>query len=136
MMSFNADGSLQFNNTISKSQSSISDGGYYSSIVPIITAENLYVVYNNDVSTEGDMMLSYANNKGLIENKILVTGIPIKLQTMLEKSLVVRNFDRCVQVYNDWVENNHVSQSYTDTQINSHMQDEIARWHSVPKLTQ
>jgi hypothetical protein len=75
MMSFNADGSLQFNNTISKSQSSISDGGYYSSIVPIITAENLYVVYNNDVSTEGDMMLSYANNKGLIENKILVKAI-------------------------------------------------------------
>ena len=75
MMSFNADGSLQFNNTISKSQSSISDGGYYSSIVPIITAENLYVVYNNDVSTEGDMMLSYVNNKGLIENKILVKAI-------------------------------------------------------------
>jgi hypothetical protein len=75
MMSFNADGSLQFNNTIAKSQSSISDGGYYSSIVPIITPENLYVVYNYDVNTEGDMMLSYANNKGLMENKILVKAI-------------------------------------------------------------
>jgi hypothetical protein len=75
IMSFNADGNLQFNNTIAKSQSSISDGGYYSSIVPIITPENLYVVYNNDVNTEGDMMLSYANNKGLMENKILVKAI-------------------------------------------------------------
>jgi hypothetical protein len=75
IMSFNADGNLQFNNTIAKSQSSISDGGYYSSIVPIITPENLYFVYNNDVNTEGDMMLSYANNKGLMENKILVKAI-------------------------------------------------------------
>lgn len=75
MMSFNPDGTLQFNNTIAKTQSSISDGGYYSSIVPIITPENLYVVYNSDVNSEGDMMMSYTNNKGILENKILVKAI-------------------------------------------------------------
>ena len=75
IISFNADGSLQFNNTISKSQNSISDGGYYSSIVPIITPENLYILHNSDVNSEGDMMMSYTNNKGQMDNKILVKAI-------------------------------------------------------------
>ena len=71
----------------------------------------------------------------LVENKILVTGIPIKLQTMMEKSRVIRNFDQCVQVYNQWVEKNKIGTVYSDSQIDQNVFDEIARWHAVPKLS-
>ncbi len=75
LISLDSNGSLQYNSTITKTQNSISDGGYYSSIVPVITSDNMYIIYNGDVNTEGDMMMNYINNKGNMENKILVKAI-------------------------------------------------------------
>jgi hypothetical protein len=45
--------------------------------------------------------------KELVDHKVLVTGVPIKLQTLLEKSLLIRNFDECVEVYNTWMQDEH-----------------------------
>jgi hypothetical protein len=71
----------------------------------------------------------------LVENKVLVKSVPIKLQTMLEKQLVIKNFKECVDTYNQWSENNGVGKTYDFNEINSSIKDEITRWHSVPKLT-
>ena len=49
---------------------------------------------------------SLKNIEELIDLGVLVTGIPIKLQTMAEKRKIIRNFDQCVETYNRWVENN------------------------------
>jgi len=81
----------------------------------------------------------YVNTRNAIEelrqNKILVTGIPMKLQTLLEKKLLINNFDQAVEWYNEWVSINQVGTPYTEQQLDQSMLDEIAQWHAVPKLT-
>ena len=71
----------------------------------------------------------------LIKNNVLVTGIPIKLQTMLEKRRLIRNFDQCVEVYNNWVTQHGVGDPYTHTDINSLSFKELGHWHDLPRLT-
>lgn len=73
--------------------------------------------------------------KELMENKVMVTGVPIKLQTMLEKRMLVRNFDQCVDVYNQWVELTGHGQPYSTADVNRIAMNEITEWHEMPKLT-
>jgi hypothetical protein len=75
----------------------------------------------------------------LVDHKVLVTPVPIKLQTLLEKRLLIQNFDECVSVYNEWMQDEHSkinglgpSISYDD--IDQQTQAEIQHWHNLPKL--
>ena len=70
----------------------------------------------------------------LVENKILVSNVPIKLQTMMEKRRLVRNFDQCVEAYNQWVAKTGVGDLYTDSDVKRIALDEISRWHTTPRL--
>lgn len=72
----------------------------------------------------------------LVQNKIMVTPVPLKLQTFLEKKLLIRNFDQTVEWYNEWVDHNQIGKPYTCQQINQKIQSEIAGWHAVSKLTE
>jgi hypothetical protein len=72
----------------------------------------------------------------LVNNKILVTGVPIKLQTMMEKKLLVNNFGQCVEVYNQWVSSNGIGTMYTEEQLGAIVSNEIREWHNRPLLTQ
>lgn len=71
----------------------------------------------------------------LVENRVMITGIPIKLQTMLEKRLLIKNFGLCVDVYNQWVYKNNLGVPYTDEQLSMLMIKETATWHGVNELT-
>jgi hypothetical protein len=35
-----------------------------------------------------------------------MTGVPVKKHTFAEKRLVIKNFNECVNCYNDWISNN------------------------------
>jgi hypothetical protein len=70
----------------------------------------------------------------LVQNKIMVTSVPIKLQTMLEKKLLVKNFDQCVETYNNWVKENGIGKSYATAELTANMQDEIKQWHATALL--
>jgi len=72
----------------------------------------------------------------LVNKKVLVTSVPIKLQTMLEKKLLIRNYDECVSVYNEWAVKNRMGTVYNDEMLTASMQREISSWHSQPKLTE
>lgn len=67
----------------------------------------------------------------LVDNKILVTGVPIKLQTMMEKRLLVRNFAETVEWYNQWVERTGVGQPYTEAALLESAAREIRDYHAV-----
>lgn len=82
----------------------------------------------------GKYIKSYQAIDELVEHKILVTGVPIKLQTMMEKRRLIRNFDQCVEAYNQWVAKTGVGEPYTDTEIKKLSLDEIGTWHSMPRL--
>jgi hypothetical protein len=66
--------------------------------------------------------------------------VPIKLQTMLEKKLLINNFDECVATYNFCMTDKHrlikgMGDPYDQDDINQLAYDEIQRWHITPKLT-
>ena len=70
----------------------------------------------------------------MVENKVLVTPVPIKLQTMLEKKLLFRNFDQLAKVYNDWVAHTGHGRPYVDDQQQSAMLAETHNWHGTLQL--
>ena len=78
---------------------------------------------------------SRKNIHELVENKVLVTGVPIKLQTMLEKRLVIKNFDQCVEHYNAWVDKNGLGIRYSEDELQQDITKEIQQWHT-PTLLQ
>jgi hypothetical protein len=49
---------------------------------------------------------------------ILVTGIPLKLQSLHEKKQLIRNFNECVEWYNQWVSKNNFGDYYSNDEIN------------------
>lgn len=71
----------------------------------------------------------------LVRDKVLISSVPIKLQTMLEKKLLIKNFNECVDVYNNWAVKNNIGKQYTDTELVQTMQTELLSWHQQPQLT-
>jgi hypothetical protein len=55
----------------------------------------------------------------LQQKRILVTGIPLKLQSLQEKKQLICNFDQCVEWYNEWVDKNNFGERYTNSEIKS-----------------
>lgn len=55
----------------------------------------------------------------LVETGFLVTGMPIKLQSLQEKKAIIRNFKDCVLWYNQWVSNNNIGKHYTEHELDS-----------------
>lgn len=44
----------------------------------------------------------YENINHLVKNGTLVNGMPIKLQTLAEKAMLVKNFKECYDTYSEW----------------------------------
>lgn len=71
----NADGSMRFRDFIKKNQTSMSDGGYYSSFFTLLANDKIGIIYNADVVNDGDVMLTTISNKGEFENKVLIKSM-------------------------------------------------------------
>lgn len=70
----------------------------------------------------------------LVANKILVTRVPIKLQTMMEKRSLIKNFDQCVGLYNDWATRSGIGDLYNSEEISQIALEEVTKWHHVARL--
>ena len=77
---------------------------------------------------------TYKHIEELIENKTLVTGIPIKLQTMAEKKLLIKNFNECLTWYNNWADINDYPTLEVDELIKS-TRAELLNWYDVVSTT-
>lgn len=53
----------------------------------------------------------------LVDDGFLVTTVPIKLQSLIEKKNIIINFDQCVEWYNQWVEKNNFGTPYTQSSL-------------------
>ena len=71
----NADGSERFRHFIKKTQSSMNDGGYYSSFITTLSNDKIGIVYNVDVVNEGDVMLATIASNGEVESKVLIKSM-------------------------------------------------------------
>ncbi len=82
VISKNANGTTQFKDYVKKTQSSMSDAGYYSSFVTITGNDKIGLVYNSDANNEGDVMITTISNKGVIDTKVLVKTLSYYVQLM------------------------------------------------------
>jgi hypothetical protein len=76
----------------------------------------------------------------LVDHKVLYKAVPIKLQTMMEKRLLVSNFDECLEAYNRAVEDPastlyNIKKALSSDDISKISEEEIKLWHNLPKLT-
>jgi hypothetical protein len=76
----------------------------------------------------------------LVDHKVLFKAVPIKLQTMMEKQLLINNFDECLEAYNRAIEDPvstiyHIKKTLSLDDISKISDEEIKRWHTLPKLT-
>ena len=67
----------------------------------------------------------------LQDNGVLVSGIPIKLHTMGEKSRIVNNLEYCLDTYNQWISSTRPSYAlgYQPNDIVQIAMSETARWN-------
>ena len=63
---------VRWKHIIHKSQSSLNDNGYYSSIVISNTRSHIYILYNDRLRTNGDVMQYTIDMEGQVSNKILI----------------------------------------------------------------
>lgn len=82
VLSKNGDGVTQYNEFIKKAQSSIGDGGYYSSFMLLNATNKLSFVYNENASEESDVMISTLNPLGQLETRILIKALSYYVQLM------------------------------------------------------
>lgn len=74
----------------------------------------------------------YNRTAGVLEQLrdrgLLVTGVPIKLQSLQEKKDIIRNFDQCVTWYNQWCEKTQFAQPYSEPELDQRAQAEEMSW--------
>jgi len=71
--------------------------------------------------------------KRMVELDILVSGPPIKKQTLSEKRSMISNFDQCVDTYNDWIMHNpDIAQPIDKDTIDQQCQHQREFWSVNP----
>jgi hypothetical protein len=76
----------------------------------------------------GKYVKSIKSMDELVENKVLVTGVPIKLQTLAEKKLLINNFNELLDVYNEWAAKNNYAH-ITGEQLSTESMGELSNWY-------
>lgn len=79
------------------------------------------LVTTNEYDFLKENLPAYKNSIGKInqlqEHGYLITGIPLKLQSLQEKKSIIKNFSDCVLWYNEWVDKNNYGKHYTETEL-------------------
>jgi hypothetical protein len=91
VLSQTAAGKNEFSDFIKKTQSSMNDGGYYSSFVMLNTNDKLSFIYNTTANDEGDIMISSINPIGQIDTRILIKSLSYYVQLMPPESKQINN---------------------------------------------
>lgn len=75
----------------------------------------------------------------MIKLGIVISGPPIKKQTLQDKSRIVKNFDQLLEIYNNWtVRNPGIAEPIDSDHMDQHIQKETEFWDSPvrPALAQ
>jgi hypothetical protein len=122
---------------------------YGQATLPVVIEEEIKSIFGLvDVSVTKEQHEFLSNNLSLYNNtarnidqlkehRLLVTGVPLKLQSLKEKQQVIRNFDQCVDWYNQWVEKTGFGKKYAldDLEKKSVVEEELLNSAVNPLLT-
>ena len=67
----------------------------------------------------------------LVANRTLIHGMPIKLQTLAEKAIMVKNFEQCIDTYNNWSAKHGRNHQVNINDLGSAALDEIKAWYKT-----
>lgn len=104
----------------------------------LAVAKNHRKIVSNLNHTDVEFLKKYArkfaqtkkNLDELINYKIIERPMQIKLQTMIEKKLCIKNFNQCVEWYNEWVVANNFGTVYSEHTAYQSEIDELNSWHT------
>jgi hypothetical protein len=66
----------------------------------------------------------------MVDLGIIISGPPIKKQTLSDKKKMINNFDQCVETYNRWIRNNpEIGTEITDSSVHSQTAQENNFWN-------
>lgn len=66
----------------------------------------------------------------MISLGILISGPPIKKQTLADKKKIIKNFDQCIEIYNQWaVKNSDIAKELSLDDIDNQNKREDAFWN-------
>lgn len=71
----------------------------------------------------------YGSISKLVYDRKLIHGVPIKLQTLAEKALVVKNFQECIDTYNNWSEKNNLTHRFSVEELGNLALSELSDWY-------
>ena len=63
----------------------------------------------------------------LRQGGFMISTIPLKLQSLQEKKQIIKNFDQCIEWYNQWVEKNNFGQKYNNEELETIAHEEENR---------
>lgn len=72
VLSLDSSGRIVWHKMINKSQSSLNDGGYYSSVIVGVTQDNIHIIFNDKMRGNGNVMQYSINGKGVMSDVILL----------------------------------------------------------------
>ena len=81
---------------------------------------------NNYIST-------YQTLSNLITTRTLIDGIPIKLQTLAEKAMMIKNLHECINTYNNWSIKNGQNHQISIDSLKDIAFDELNFWYNNDK---
>lgn len=84
-----------------------------------------------DTNMEGYKRVDHKIQKMAWEDRSLVLGIPIKLQTLAEKYMLVKNFEECLTTYNNWSLKNNIGKQYSLDELSRTAYEEIKTWYNL-----
>lgn len=76
----------------------------------------------------------YKNIDNLVATGTLVNGMPIKLQTLAEKAMLVKNFKECLDTYNNWSSKHKPGSQLSLETLGKTALDELENWYNTNEL--
>ena len=73
----------------------------------------------------------------LVKDRIIISGVPIKLQTLVEKNIIIKNFNECAIIYNEWADENGFPIIKDNQEIVDQAYNELKNWYTeIPSILQ
>ena len=68
----------------------------------------------------------------MVKLGIMISGPPIKKQTLDDKHRIIKNFDELIKVYNCWIDKNpSIGEPFDDHTMQTQISSESNFWHSI-----
>lgn len=101
-------------------------------IKKLITRNSLSVVNQNFLQENiRDYLNVYLEINKLIIDRTIVHGVPIKIHTLAEKAVLIKNFKQCVDTYNDWSSKHPNQHKVTLQDLGQMAYNELETWYNL-----